>query len=106
MTVNFSIGEYQPPDDLLAAAEQHYETALSDLLNAVNAVKAGLFDNTKALPQTVRDVRLAMDLIHTERGRLEKLRKQLAGSVGTGILDLHAARDEIGGRLARLRDAS
>ena len=105
MTLNFSLGE-QPSSDLLADAEQFYESTVSDLLKAVNALKAGEFEASKAVPQTVRDLRLALDLVHSERGRLEKLRKQVAGAVGTGSLDLHAARDEIGRRLARLRDAA
>ena len=105
MTINFSIGE-QPAGDLLAGAEQLYESTISELLRAVNALKAGEFEASKATPQTVRDLKLALDLVHSERGRVEKLRKQIAGAVGTGTLDLHAARDEIGRRLARLRDAS
>ena len=105
MTINFSLGE-QPPGDLLAGAEQLYQSTISDLLRAVNALKAGEFEASKATPQTVRDLKLALDLVHTERGRVEKLRKQVAGAVGTGTLDLHAARDEIGGRLACLRDAA
>ncbi|MES2433403.1 MAG: hypothetical protein V4586_06200 [Pseudomonadota bacterium] len=105
MTLNFSLGE-QLPSDLLADAEQFYQTTVSDLLRAVNALKAGEFEASKAVPQTVRDLKLALDLVHTERGRVEKLRKQVAGAVGTGSLDLHAARDEIGRRLARLRDAA
>ena len=105
MTLNFSLGE-QPSSDLLADAEQFYESTVGDLLRAVNALKAGEFEASKAMPQTVRDLRLALDLVHSERGRVEKLRKQVAGAVGTGSLDLHAARDEIGRRLARLRDAN
>ena len=105
MTVNFSIGE-PSPGDLLADAEQFYESTVLDLLRAVNALKAGEYEVAKAVPQTVRDLRLALDLVHSERGRLEKLRKQVAGAVGTGTLDLHDARDEIGSRLARLRNAS
>ncbi|WP_054008613.1 hypothetical protein [Cypionkella psychrotolerans] len=105
MTLNFSLGE-QPSSDLLADAEQYYESTVSDLLRTINALKAGEFEASKAVPQTVRDLRLALDLVHSERGRVEKLRKQVAGAVGTGTLDLHAARDEIGRRLACLRDAS
>lgn len=105
MTITFSIGE-QPPSDLLADAEQLYETTTLALLKAVNALKAGEFEVSKALPNTVRDLMLTVDLVHKERGRVEKLRKQIAGAVGTGTLDLYAARDEIGSRLARLRDAA
>ena len=57
-------------------------------------------------PLSVRDLKAAFFLVMDERAKLDKLRKQVAGTVGTGQLDLHAARDEIGRRLARLRDAN
>ena len=55
--------------------------------------------------QAVRDLKTAFQLVMDERTRVEKLRKQVAGVVGDLRLDFDAARDEIGRRLARLRDA-
>ncbi|MDO5704111.1 MAG: hypothetical protein Q4G49_03440 [Paracoccus sp. (in: a-proteobacteria)] len=55
--------------------------------------------------QAARDVRDASKLLSEERGKVDKLRKDIAGSVGGGSLDLDAARDEIGRRLACLRRA-
>ena len=53
----------------------------------------------------VRDVREATQLLAAERSKVDKLRKDIAGAVGGGSLDLDAARDEIGRRLACLRRA-
>ena len=52
-----------------------------------------------------REVRAASQYLAEERGKVDKLRKDIAGAVGGGSLDLDAARDEIGRRLACLRRA-
>lgn len=104
MTINFSVGD-EPPVDLLAEVENLYRTTAEDLVRSVNAIKRGEFEEAKAATQSVRDLKTALAMVMDERGRVEKLRKQFTGAVGTGELDLHAARDEIGRRLACLRDA-
>lgn len=105
MTIKFSVGD-EPPVDLLAATEQLYQSTAEDLVRALNAIKAGQIDEAKAAAQAVRDLRAAFQMVMDERGRVDKLRKQVAGAVGTGELNLHAARDEIGRRLACLRHAA
>lgn len=105
MTIQFSPGE-ELPVDLLAQVEQIYRTTVEELVTAVNAIKAGKFDQVPAAGKTARDLKDAAAWIMDERGKVDKLRKQIAGAVGTGTLDLHAARDEIGRRLACLRDAA
>jgi hypothetical protein len=105
MTITFSIGD-SPPVDLLAETHQLYTQTAEELVLAVNAIKAGRFEEVKAAQASVRDLKAAFFLVMDERAKLDKLRKQIAGTVGTGQLDLHAARDEIGRRLARLRDAN
>ena len=105
MTIQFSQGE-EPPADLLAEVEKLYRTTAQELITAVNAIKAGQFDQAGVAAQSVRDLRTAFGWVMDEREKVEKLRKQIAGAVGTGALDLDAARDEIGRRLARLRDAA
>ncbi|QBX34398.1 permease [Paracoccus liaowanqingii] len=55
---------------------------------------------------TAKTVREAVQLLMAERIKVDKLRKDVAGGVGGGCLDLDAARDEIGRRLACLRRAS
>ncbi|SEN41333.1 hypothetical protein SAMN04489859_1006102 [Paracoccus alcaliphilus] len=59
----------------------------------------------KKAVETARTVREAVHLLMVERNRVDKLRKDIAGGVGGGGLDLDAARDEIGRRLACLRRA-
>lgn len=105
MTIHFSVGD-EPPVDLLAEIEDLYRSTAEDLVRSVNAIKRGEFDEAKSATMAVRDLKTAFAMVMDERTRVEKLRKQLTGAVGTGELDLHAARDEIGRRLALLRDAS
>jgi hypothetical protein len=104
MTIRFSDGE-EPPVDLLAATEGLYRETAEELVRAVRVIRAGRADDVKAATQAVKDLRSALQMVMEERTRVEKLRRQVAGTVGAGTLDLDAARDEVGRRLARLRDA-
>ena len=105
MTLHFQIAD-APPVDLLAATEQLFNETAQELMRALMAIRNGQFDEVKGAVQAVRDLKAAFQMVMDERGRFDKLRKQVAGSIGAGELDLGAARDEIGRRLARLRDAS
>lgn len=105
MTLHFSTGE-APPVDLLVETEQLYHETAQELARALKAIRDGQFAEIKATVQVVRDLKAAFQMVMDERGRFDKLSKQLAGGIGPGTLDLDAARDEIGRRLARLRDAS
>lgn len=105
MTIQFSAGE-EPSADLLVAVETLYRTTALELVSAVNAIKAGQYNQSSQAAQSVRDLRAALGWVMDERARVEKVRKQVAGSVGTTSLDMDAARDEVGRRLARLRDAA
>ena len=69
-------------------------------------LRGGSTDDVKDTAKLVRDLRAATQLVLEERNRVDKLRKEVAGDVGAGRLDLAAARDEIGRRLACLRRAS
>ena len=60
----------------------------------------------KKAVKSAHDVRDALELLQKERDKVDKLRKDIAGGVGAGSLDLDAARDEVGRRLACLRRAS
>jgi len=103
MSIKFSAGD--APQALLAATEDLFRDAAEDLAEALTAVRAGRLSEAKAAALAVRDLKAAFHLVMEERTRVEKLRRQVAGAVGTGCLDLAAARDEIGRRLACLRDA-
>ena len=67
--------------------------------------QGGGAEDVKDTARLVRDLRAATQLVLEERNRVDKLRKDVAGDVGAGRLDLAAARDEIGRRLACLRRA-
>lgn len=103
MTIKFSAGE-ETPVDLLAITETWLKEAAEGLASTVQAIKDGHYDRAREASAAVKDLKAAFQLVMDERSRVEKLRKQVAGAVGANELDFHAARDEIGRRLARLRD--
>lgn len=105
MTVNFSSGD-APPVDFLAATEELYRDAAEDLIRARRKLRSGAVDEAKAALQAVKDLKLAFQMVMDERTRIEKLRKEVAGVVHDHALDFDAARDEIGRRLACLRDTA
>ncbi|TRW96862.1 permease [Paracoccus sp. M683] len=83
---------------------------VADLERDWRAMKAGDqvaldADALKKAVKSAKDVREALDHLKQERMKVDKLRKDIAGGVGGGCLDLDAARDEIGRRLACLRRA-
>lgn len=104
MSFFFSRGD-EAPVDLTAETEALYRETAEELIRVVNAIRAGEFQAIGAAKGAVRDLRAVFQLVMDERNKVEKLRKQVAGAIGSGTLDLSAARDEIGRRLARLRDA-
>ena len=104
MTIEFSSGD-GPPVDLLAATEDMFREAAEDLVRARRELRAGRMDEVKAAVQAVKDLKAALHLVMEERARVEKLRRQVGGVGPDHALDFDAARDEIGRRLARLRDA-
>ena len=108
MTIKFTATEAdkaEAPEDLLGVAERQLERAVLRLAEAVDEIDAGrtdtLTDVKKSADTMVSFIRLFME----ERNKVDKLRKSVAGAVGAGALDFAAARDEIGRRLACLRDA-
>ena len=91
--------------DLLAEAEELFRTSAELLAARLRALREGRVEGLKETAQATRDLRAALQLALEERTRLEKLRRQDDGG-GAGALDLAAARDEIGRRLACLRGAA
>lgn len=104
MTMKF-LGADGQTAELLDATEEMFRDAGTELARAVRAAKSGEASDAKAALQAARDLKAAFQLVMDERTKIEKLRKETAGIIGEEILDLDAARDEIGRRLARLRDA-
>lgn len=98
---------------MLEETEALYRDIAGELAAAMRGLRQGAREDlaktgaaeVRAAAQAVKDLRAAFQMVMEERGRVEKLRKQVAG-VGEGrALDLDAARAEIGRRLACLRDA-
>ena len=105
MTVRFT-GDGAEPDSVLGVTERLYEEAVIELERTMNALKAGEFNEVKAAQTAIRDLRATALAVLQERGKVDQLRKQIAGHVGAGgALDLDEARAEIGRRLACLRNA-
>jgi hypothetical protein len=104
MTISFS-AEGGDPVDLVDFTENLLRECAEEIARLLDKVKRGEFDELKALPGNVKQLRDVLVVIQEERTRVAKLRKQVAGIVGAGELDFQSARDEVGRRLARLRDA-
>jgi len=68
-------------------------------------LRAGKFGEVRTAQQAIRDVKQTFQTVMEERTRVDKLRKQVDGVARGHALDFAAARDEIGRRLACLRDA-
>ena len=105
MTVRFT-GDVPTPEDVLGSAERLYGMAVVELERTIDAINAGEFNEVKAAQTAIRDLRATALTVLQERGKVDQLRKQIAGHVGAGgALDLDEARAEIGRRLACLRHA-
>ena len=108
MTINFTATEAdktEAPHDLLWVAERQLERAVIRLQQVIEEVEAGRFDQLAEAKRVTDNLTSFVRLYMDERNKVDKLRKNLVGAVGTGELDFSAARDEIGRRLALLRDA-
>ena len=109
MTIRFETGSdpaAETPEDVLEFTESLFQVAIEDLNSALQAIRAGQLDAAKEGKRAVRDLAAMGMQVLEERKNVEKLRKQIAGAVSAwGALDLDAARDEVGRRLACLRAA-
>lgn len=92
-------------DQAIDVAGTMFREVAEELHRMRVGLQRGSADQVKDAVKTVRELRAATQLVLEERNRVDKLRKDIAGGVGTGQLDLDAARDEIGRRLACLRRA-
>lgn len=113
MTIDFERGKKAPDGpfgtdpvvDVVTIADELFQSFARDLTHLRHKIQAGETDDIKESARLVRDLRAATQLVLEERNRVDKLRKDVAGNVGSGAYDLDAARDEIGRRLACLRRA-
>jgi hypothetical protein len=104
MTITLQV-ESEAPVDLLVETQVLYRQAAEGLVLALKKLKALPAGEAKAVGIAVRELKTALEWVMDERTRVEKLIKQATGAVGDRALDFGAAVDEIGRRLARLRDA-
>ena len=104
MTIQFGAGN-KPPVDLLAFSEGLYRDVADELARTLTAVQAGDLANLKSATQMVKDLKDAFKHVMDERKRIDSVRQQTTGVSATGTRDFDAAREEIGRRLACLRDA-
>lgn len=93
------------PDAAIDIAGTMFREVAEELHRLRMGIRSGETDAGEKAGKAVRDLRVACSLVLEERTRLDKLRKETAGGIGAGNLDLDAARDEIGRRLACLRRA-
>jgi len=90
---------------VLEIADGLFRSYAADLTRLREKISSGETDELKESGKLVRDLRAAAQMVLEERSKVDKLRKDAAGQVGAGTLDLVAARDEVGRRLACLRRA-
>jgi hypothetical protein len=93
------------PVDLCEVAEHYFHEAAQEVAQVIAEIRAGRFDEVTEARKCIRNLKDFFALAMEERNRIDKLRKQTVRTVGAPELDLSAARDEIGRRLALLRDA-
>lgn len=86
-------------------AEILFGSAASEMTRLLRRLESGDPIKPKEAADAANETRKALERLQDERNRVEQLRRTLAGGVGDRALDLAAARDEIGRRLACLRDA-
>lgn len=90
---------------VLVAAEQHYARTIAALNELIEDIAAGQTARAKELKSVLGDLGKAAQTAFDERSRVEKRIKADSGVAYDYALDFDAARDEIRGRLDRLRAA-
>jgi hypothetical protein len=105
MNMTFSDKETPTADDLLASTEAILARAAVQFERAVRRLEQAEVPPPKTVTASMDGYMMAFHRAMSERDKVGKLRNQIAGTVGCGVLDLDAARAEIGRRLACLRNA-
>ena len=113
MTLTFDPGSEQAEGPFLPQTAMEtidiasgvFRDAAEDLERLRRKLRAGDMGELKDAAAMARSLRNATQQMLEERNKVDKLRKEIAGGVGDGCFDLDAARDEIGRRLACLRNA-
>ncbi len=83
MTVRFT-EDAPTAEELLGATEKFYALTVMELERTIAALSAGEFNEVKAAQTAIRDLRVTALQVLQERGKVDQLRKQIAGHVGAG----------------------
>jgi hypothetical protein len=86
-------------------AVELYRSGSQELTDIIREIGEGRTDRAKKLGPVLSELRKASMTMMEEARNVEDLRRKLVGNVHEQALDLAGARDEIGGRMARLRAA-
>jgi phytoene/squalene synthetase len=78
MTVRFT-GDVPAAEDVLGVTERLYEDAVIELERTMAAIKAGEFNEVKSAQEAIRSLRATAIAVLQERGKVDQLRKQIAG---------------------------
>lgn len=105
MSINTPFGEDASSAEYLEVARDLFLRVLKELERQLNMAEMSDGEGGAGLVKGATDLRKAMQNIFDERKRLEQSGKNNSNEQGGAELDLVASRDEIGRRLACLRDA-
>ena len=105
MSINTPFGEDASSPDFLGIANDLFFRVLKELERQLEAAEMSKGEGSAGLAKTANDLRKAIQNIFDERKRLDQSGKNTTSEHGGAELDLVASRDEIGRRLACLRDA-
>lgn len=102
---SFSPNREDTAQEILAAAEQHYQRTIAALNMIIEDIASGRTARAKELKGALGDLGKAAQTAFDERSRIEKRIKTESGAVYDYALDFDHARSEIRSRLARLKAA-
>ncbi len=97
--------EDDPKDECLVVAEELFKEAGLALADLTKKIRRHELDAGRAAKAALTEVLAAYQLAMKERNRVAEDRRKGSGIAGDYAIDFDAARDEIGRRLACLRDA-
>lgn len=105
MTKNTPNGEGVSAVRVLEIANNHFNRALDELDKIILKMDVAEKAGAQNLAKAIQDMRKATQVLFEERAKVEQLRKKSTGVAYDYAIDLGAARDEVGRRLALLRQA-
>lgn len=105
MTIYTPVGTTETPETPVSDALYLYETATNTLRVFLEDFCSGSDLSAREIAQQTAEHRKALLVLLQERATIAKLRKEEAGIAYDYALDFDEARDEIGRRLACIRNA-